>query len=98
ERLGGRSLVSRVRNPLAFGRHCIPAGCVAHRSNISDILALRALLSGRIVGLGAQRISDSGHKVYNTAVTRRCDRWRFGSFVSEVRGTRAKAFASAPFA
>ena len=48
-------LVSRVRNPLAFGRRCIPAGCVAHRSNIPDILALRALPAGRITGLGARR-------------------------------------------
>src|SRR5262245_47429460 len=54
-------LVSRVRNPLAFGRRCIRAGCVAHRANIPDILALRALPSGRIAALGAQRISDSGH-------------------------------------
>jgi CPA1 family monovalent cation:H+ antiporter len=54
-------LVSRVRDPLAFGRRCIPAGCVAHPSDIPDILGLRALPSGRIAGLGAQRISDSGH-------------------------------------
>ena len=60
-RPGRPSLVSRVRDPLAFGRRCIPAGCVAHRSDIPDILGLRALPSGRIAGLGAQRISDSGH-------------------------------------
>ncbi len=47
------ALVSSLRSSLAFGRRCIPAGCVAHRSNISDMLTLRALPSGRLAALGA---------------------------------------------
>ena len=42
------ALVSCLRSSLAFGRRCIPAGCVAHRSNIPDMLPLRALPSGRL--------------------------------------------------
>src|SRR5439155_6922804 len=39
--------------PAAFGRRCVPAGCVAPRSNTPGILARRALPSGRIAALGA---------------------------------------------
>ena len=41
----------RDESPAAFGRRCIPAGCVAPRSNIPDILTRRALRSGRIAAL-----------------------------------------------
>ena len=44
---------ARGESPAAFGRRCIPAGCVAPRSNIPDIFARRALPAGRITGLGA---------------------------------------------
>src|SRR5688572_17813726 len=37
----------------AFGRRCIPAGCVAPPSKIPDILGCRALPSGRLAALGA---------------------------------------------
>src|SRR6266487_3206448 len=39
--------------PAAFGRRCIPSGCVAPRSNTPGILARRALPAGRIAALGA---------------------------------------------
>ena len=44
-----------VKVPTAFDRRCIPAGCVARRSNMPDILTPCALPSGRIAGLGARR-------------------------------------------
>src|SRR6266513_2314488 len=47
------SLTARGETPAAFGRRCIPAGCVAPRSNTPGILARRALPSGRIAALGA---------------------------------------------
>ena len=47
------SLTARGESPAAFGRRCVPSGCVAPRSNIPDILARRALPAGRIAGLGA---------------------------------------------
>src|SRR5206468_7445506 len=46
-------LTARGETPAAFGRRCIPAGCVAPRSNTPGILARRALPSGRIAALGA---------------------------------------------
>src|SRR6266480_4538389 len=46
-------LVSRLRSSFAFGRRCIPAGCVTRRSHIPDILPPRALPSGRLAALGA---------------------------------------------
>jgi hypothetical protein len=48
-----RDLAARGETPAAFGRRCIPAGCVAPRSNTPGILARRALPSGRIAALGA---------------------------------------------
>src|SRR6266513_2043173 len=47
------SLTARGETPAAFGRRCIPAGCVAPRSNTPGILARRALPAGRIAALGA---------------------------------------------
>src|SRR5258707_15414676 len=46
-------LTARGASPTAFGRRCIPSGCVAPRSNIPDILTRRALPAGRIATLGA---------------------------------------------
>src|SRR5438034_2816979 len=46
-------LAARGESPAAFGWRCIPAGCVAPRSNTPGILARRALPSGRIATLGA---------------------------------------------
>src|SRR5206468_5916589 len=46
-------LTARGETPAAFGRRCIPAGCVAPRSNTPGILARRALPAGRIAALGA---------------------------------------------
>src|SRR6267142_23096 len=40
-------------NTVAFGRRCIPAGEVARRSHIPDMLAPRALPGGRLAALGA---------------------------------------------
>ncbi|PYR03455.1 MAG: hypothetical protein DMF97_01990 [Acidobacteria bacterium] len=48
-----RTSTARGETPAAFGRRCIPAGCVAPRSNTPGILARRALPSGRIAALGA---------------------------------------------
>src|ERR1700720_623578 len=44
---------ARGESPAAFGRRCIPPGCVAPRSNTPGILTRRALPSGRIAALGA---------------------------------------------
>ena len=44
---------ARGESPTAFGRRCIPSGCVAPPSNIPDILGRHALPAGRIAGLGA---------------------------------------------
>ena len=44
---------ARGESPAAFGRRCIPAGRVASRSNIPDILTRRALPTGRLTALGA---------------------------------------------
>ena len=46
-------LAARGATPAAFGRRCIPSGCVAPPSNIPDILSRRALPAGRIAALGA---------------------------------------------
>src|ERR1700738_47484 len=47
------AVVSRLRSSFAFGRRCIPAGGVARRLHISDMLAPLALPAGRLVALGA---------------------------------------------
>jgi len=41
-----RGLAARGATPAAFGRRCIPPGCVAPPSNIPDILSRRALPAG----------------------------------------------------
>src|ERR1700676_5338893 len=46
-------LAARGESPAAFGRRCIPPGCVAPRSNTPGILTRLALPSGRIAALGA---------------------------------------------
>ena len=51
--LFGLVLAARSASPPAFGRHCIPPGCVTPPSNIPDILGRRALPGGRIAALGA---------------------------------------------
>ena len=47
------TLAARRATPSAFERRCIPAGCVAPPSHISDILSRRALPTGRLAVLGA---------------------------------------------
>src|ERR1700676_975977 len=46
-------LTARGESPAAFGRRCIPPGCVAPRSNTPGILTRRALPDSRIAALGA---------------------------------------------
>ena len=46
---------ARGATPAAFDERCIPAACVAPRSNTDGILARRALSVGRIARLGATR-------------------------------------------
>src|SRR5271167_2442034 len=46
-------IAARGESPAAFGRRCIPPGCVAPRSNTPGILTRRALPAGRIAALGA---------------------------------------------
>src|ERR1700730_16867312 len=46
-------LAARGESPSAFGRRCIPPGCVAPRSHTPGILTRPALPAGRIAGLGA---------------------------------------------
>src|SRR5436190_10314100 len=49
----GSQLAARSESLAAFDRRCIPAGCVAPRSNTPGILGRRALPPGRLAGLGA---------------------------------------------
>jgi len=58
-------LAARGASQSAFDRRCIPPRCVAQRSNIPDILAFRALRSGRIDGLGAT--TDFHHGLLDAA-------------------------------
>jgi len=44
---------ARGKSLAAFDRRCIPAGCVAPRSNTPGILARHALPAGRLARLGA---------------------------------------------
>ena len=46
-------LAARGESPTAFGRRCIPSGCVAPPSNIPDILGRHALPARRLARLGA---------------------------------------------
>jgi hypothetical protein len=46
-------LAARGESLAAFDGRSIPAGCVAPRLNIPDILGRRALPSGRLTRLGA---------------------------------------------
>src|SRR5207244_5191182 len=46
-------LAARGESLAAFDGRCIPAGCVAPRSNTPGILGRRALLAGRLARLGA---------------------------------------------
>src|SRR5258705_8554068 len=46
-------LAARGESLAAFDGRCIPAGCVAPRSNTPGILGRRALPSGRLARLGA---------------------------------------------
>ena len=48
-----RPLAARGESPAAFDTRCIPATCVASRSNTAGILPRRALPDGRITCLGA---------------------------------------------
>src|SRR5262245_22906960 len=50
-RIAGLEPISKMGT--AFGRRCIPAGCVARRSHMADILPPRALPAGRLAALGA---------------------------------------------
>src|SRR5437899_3311279 len=47
------SLTARGESLAAFDGRCIPAGCVAPRSNTPGILGRRALPAGRLARLGA---------------------------------------------
>jgi len=46
-------LAARGESLAAFDGRCIPAGCVAPRSNTPGILGRRALPAGRLARLGA---------------------------------------------
>src|SRR5882672_7294972 len=48
-----RGLTARGESLAAFDGRCIPAGCVAPRSNTLGILGRRALPAGRLARLGA---------------------------------------------
>ena len=60
-------LAARGESPAAFDLRCIPAGCVASRSNTAGIFPRRALPDGRSVGLGATR--DFHHGLLATGST-----------------------------
>ena len=53
-------IAARGGTPPAFERRCIPAGCVAPRSHIADMLVRRALPAGRLAALGATPGSTTG--------------------------------------
>ena len=57
------TLTARGESLAAFDGRCIPAGCVAPRSNTPGILGRRALPSGRIARLGAT--PDFHHRLLN---------------------------------
>jgi hypothetical protein len=72
-RRGGDNLAARGESPTAFGRRCIPPGCVASPSNIPDILGRHALPAGRIAGLGATPAFHHGllgHEVFAACTDR----------------------------
>src|SRR6266550_5045934 len=71
-----QALAARGETPAAFGRRCIPAGCVAPRSNTPGILARRALPSGRIAALGATL--DFHHGLLEEGVMNRSGSWYMG--------------------
>ncbi len=50
---GWQALAARGASPAAFDGRCIPAGGVAPRSNMPNILTRRALPAGRLARLGA---------------------------------------------
>src|SRR5437899_7982659 len=54
------SLTARGESLAAFDGRCIPAGCVAPRSNTPGILGRRALPAGRLARLGATPDSQHG--------------------------------------
>ena len=86
----GRALTARGESPAAFGRRCIPAGCVAPRSNIPDILTRRALPAGRIAALDA---TPDFHHGLLTPAERDLEAKRRGLelVLSKVRAGRAAA-------
>ena len=57
---GSLSLGARGEPPTAADGRCIPPLGVAHRSNISDVLPLPALIGGRLGRLGASRVFHHG--------------------------------------
>src|SRR6266852_5314405 len=64
-------LAARGESPAAFGRRCIPPGCVVPRSNTPGILTRRALPAGRIASLGAT--PDFHHGLAATLVAQRSE-------------------------
>src|ERR687892_1651234 len=86
-------LTARGESPAAFGRRCIPSGCVAPRSNTPGILARRALPDGRIAALGAtldfhHGLLDSGRRLQRIRLVRTLpgEFWFRASEVTEGRG------------
>ena len=61
---------ARGESPAAFGRRCIPGGCVAPRSNTAGILGRRALPPGRLGALGATPAFHHGLLTLNWALAR----------------------------
>ena len=53
-------IAARGETPAAFERRCIPAGSVAPRSPMADMLVRRALPAGRLTALGATPGSTTG--------------------------------------
>ena len=61
-----RGPAARGESLAAFDGRCIPAGCVAPRSNTPGILVRRALPAGRLPRLGATPDSHHGLLAYST--------------------------------
>ena len=71
---------ARGERPTAFDRRCIPAVCVASRSNTAGIFPRRALTPRRIAGLGATRDFHHGLLGYTGMTTLR-NNLRIGQLV-----------------
>src|SRR5437899_8364106 len=92
------SLTARGESLAAFDGRCIPAGCVAPRSNTPGILGRRALPAGRLARLGATPDFHHGLSSLRRTSGDRCSRLPSRLQAGELRGasTRQRRYSD-PF-